>query len=56
MLGYGVSIILGSTDDELLGTTLGIAYGITLVLGEGSYLGYPYGSFNISNDGIPVGS
>ena len=54
MLGYGNSIILSSTDGELLRATLGYAYGITIGLCEGTDLGYPDGSINSSDNSIPV--
>ena len=56
VLGYDIGIILRLTDNELLGTTLGVADVITLKLGEGTELGSLDGSLDGSNDGIPEGS
>ena len=44
MLGYGDSIILVSTDGEILGSTLGATYRNKIGLGEGTDLGSPDGS------------
>ena len=53
--GKDISTILGSTDGDVFGGALGADDGITLGLGEGTELYSLDGSFDGSNDDIPVG-
>ena len=47
---------MGLFDGKVLGTTLGVADGITLEIDEVTELGYSDGSSDGSNEGKPEGS
>ena len=55
MLGFGDDIILGSTDGELLVSTLRSIDRNKIGLDKGTDTGSPYGSFYGSNKRIPLG-